>query len=75
MKRFVLIVVELLLGSPAVGQVYRYELENGTRVGTNVSNAASGYSGTGYVTGFDSSNGSDYVQLQVDVPDGQKRHA
>lgn len=69
-KWFVLIAVAMLLASPAAGQVYRYELENGTRVGTVVSTASPGYSGTGFVTGFDSSNGSDYVQLQVDVPNG-----
>ena len=49
---------------------YRYEAETGQRFGTVFSNSISGYSGTGYVTGFDSSNGSDYVQLQVDVPNG-----
>jgi mannan endo-1,4-beta-mannosidase len=69
-KWFVLIVVAMLLASPAAGQVYRYEAETGTRTGTVISTAVSGYSGTGYVTGFDSSGGTDSVQLQVDVPNG-----
>lgn len=53
-------------------QVYRYEAEapGATLVGVQTSHAVSGYSGTGYVTGFDSLNNSDYVQLQVDVPNG-----
>src|SRR5687767_567207 len=55
---------------PLKAQTLRYEAEAGQRFGTNLSNAVAGYSGTGYVTGFDSSSGSDAVQLQVDVPDG-----
>src|SRR6476660_8397108 len=60
----------MLTAAPALAQVYRYEAETGTRTGTNISTAVSGYSGTGYVTGFDSSGGTDSVQLQVDVPNG-----
>ena len=51
-------------------QNLRYEAEAGTRVGTQVSSSVPGYSGTGYVTGFNSQTNSDYVQWQVDVPDG-----
>jgi mannan endo-1,4-beta-mannosidase len=32
------------------------EAENGTRIGTTVTTAAAGYSGTGYVTGFDATD-------------------
>jgi mannan endo-1,4-beta-mannosidase len=56
--------------SPLHAQFHRYEAEapGGTRSGTVVSSAVPGYSGTGYVTDF--TNAADYVQLQVDVPDG-----
>lgn len=54
----------------AHAQIYRYEAETGQLFGTQVSHSVAGYSGTGYVTGFDSAGGTDYVQLQVDVPDG-----
>lgn len=39
------------------------EAENGTRSGTELSTSRSGYSGTGYVTGFDAAN--DRVSLSV----------
>src|SRR5436190_2477454 len=65
-----MIIAVAIFASPAIAQVYRYEAETGTRNGTTISTAVSGYSGTGYVTGFDSSNGTDSVQLQVDVPNG-----
>jgi mannan endo-1,4-beta-mannosidase len=56
---------------PALAQNFRYEAELGQRSGTTVASSVSGYSGTGYVTSFDNdANGGDYVQLQVDVPDG-----
>jgi mannan endo-1,4-beta-mannosidase len=51
-------------------QIYRYEAETGQRFGVQLASNFAGYSGSGYVTGFDSSDGSDHVQLQVDVPDG-----
>lgn len=76
MKYSLVLAVLLCAASPAVGQpYYRYEAEdaalNGTLGGTYVSTSASGYSGTGYVTGFDgSSGGEDYFELNVDVPDG-----
>jgi mannan endo-1,4-beta-mannosidase len=69
-KCSVVFAVVILITSPLPAQVYRYEAENGQLFGTVTSHSVSGYSGTGYVTGFDSSNGSDYFQLQVDVPDG-----
>ncbi len=70
MKCAVVIPMVMLLAAPTRGQIYRYEAETGQLFGTVTSHSVSGYSGTGYVTGFDSSNGSDYFQLQVDVPDG-----
>ncbi len=70
MKTYVLAAILILVAPAAFGQLYRYEAETGQLFGTQVSHTVAGYSGTGYVTGFDSSNGSDYVQLQVDVPDG-----
>lgn len=51
-------------------QPYRFEAETGQRVGTFVSSDDPGYSGTGYVTGFDSQTNSDYFTLQADVPAG-----
>lgn len=63
-------VIGILLATNCVAQTYRFEAETGQLFGTQVSHAVSGYSGTGYVTGFDSSNGSDYLQLQVNAPAG-----
>jgi mannan endo-1,4-beta-mannosidase len=60
----------LFASERACAQIYRYEAESGQRFGTVFSNQVAGYSGAGYVTGFDSGDGSDYVQLNVDVPDG-----
>lgn len=52
-------------------QPYRYEAEDGTLVNVVTSSAVSGYSGTGYVTGFNNQDAvDDYVQLNVDVPEG-----
>ncbi len=57
--------------SPVVGQNFRYEAETGNLVRTVFSNSVPGYSGTGYVTGFENNDSeSDYVELQVDVPEG-----
>lgn len=56
---------------PAFAQVYRYEAEDGTLVATVVANSVPGYSGTGYVTGFDNRDVPiDSVELYVDVPEG-----
>jgi mannan endo-1,4-beta-mannosidase len=57
-------------GSSLHAQNFRYEAEAGTRVGTQVASSVPGFSGTGYVTGFNSQTNSDYVQWQVDVPNG-----
>jgi mannan endo-1,4-beta-mannosidase len=51
-------------------QIYRYEAEDGQLFGTYVSSAVSGYSGAGYVTGFDSGSNTDRFELNVDVPAG-----
>ena len=62
----------VLCAAPAAGQVYRYEAEDADPDdlvgGTSVSSIGSGYSGTGYVTGFTTDNG--YFDLYVDVPAG-----
>ena len=42
-----------LLPVPAGAQVIRLEAEDGTLAGTTTASSAAGYSGTGYVTGFD----------------------
>ena len=56
--------------TPALSQNWRYEAEVAQRTGVQVSTSVGGFSGTGYVTGFDSQNGADKVQWQVDVPNG-----
>ena len=59
------------LGPKAHGQTYRYEAEDGNLVNVVFSNSVSGYSGTGYVTGFNNQDAvDDYVELNVDVPAG-----
>src|SRR6478752_5033632 len=68
--KWLVIIAVAIFASPALAQVYRYEAETGTKTGTSISTAIPGYSGTGYVTGFDSPSGTDSVQLQVDVPNG-----
>ena len=57
--------------SISLGQNYRYEAENGNLVRTLFSNSVPGYSGTGYVTGFENQDSeTDYFELNVDVPEG-----
>ena len=68
--KWLVIIAVAIFASPALAQVYRYEAETGTKTGTIISTTIPGYSGTGYVTGFDSPSGTDSVQLQVDVPNG-----
>lgn len=70
MPKYVLgFTLALWLVSPTVAQVYRYEAENAqVRVGVQISNSVPGYSGTGYVTGFDNNN--DYFETTVNVPSG-----
>ncbi|MEX2307911.1 MAG: glycosyl hydrolase [Pirellulales bacterium] len=70
MRRTFVFAAAMLLAPPALAQVYRYEAETGQRFQTVIGNAVPGYSGTGYVTGFDSQTNSDYVELFVDVPNG-----
>ncbi|MBN2611233.1 MAG: T9SS type A sorting domain-containing protein [Bacteroidales bacterium] len=48
-------------------QITEAEAENGVFSGVTVSNAVAGYSGTGYVTGFD--NSSDKVTVEVYIPE------
>jgi mannan endo-1,4-beta-mannosidase len=48
------ILLLVLIASTAFGQTI--EAETGTRSGTELSTSLSGYSGTGYVTGFDADN-------------------
>jgi mannan endo-1,4-beta-mannosidase len=70
MRRVILGVSLVFAATSAVrAQHLRYEAETAqTLSGVVVRNSVGGYSGTGYVTDFTSS--ADYVQLQVDVPDG-----
>jgi len=48
----------LPITNPPPGSTISLEAENGTLTGTRVSTAVSGYSGTGYVTGFDADGDS-----------------
>jgi mannan endo-1,4-beta-mannosidase len=72
-KQAILLAVALSMFSAAAtarAQFYRLEAESGQRFGTQIASSVPGYSGTGYVTGFNASDGSDYFQLQANVPDG-----
>jgi mannan endo-1,4-beta-mannosidase len=63
----------IFFAEPAFPQIYRYEAESGPtsgRHGVVFSNSVAGYSGTGYLTGFDSQSNSDYFEMQVNVPPG-----
>jgi mannan endo-1,4-beta-mannosidase len=71
------IVALVLYAAPAPAQLcpgcYRYEAESALPQdlhSVNVSSAGSGYSGTGYLTNFNSQTNSDYFELKVDVPNG-----
>ena len=48
------------------------EAEDGSKNGVYKANWRSGYSGSGYVSGFD--NGNDYVEVSVNVPSGGNYH-
>lgn len=69
-RRSSLVALLLSIAAPLSAQNLRYELESGQRFGTVASSSVSGFSGSGYVTGFDSQSNADYVRLEVDVPDG-----
>ncbi len=59
------------MGSPATAQYLRYEAETGNLFNVITSSSVSGYSGTGYVTGFSNQDAvEDYFELHVDVPEG-----
>src|SRR5262245_13756742 len=73
----------LSVGLKASGAAIVLEAENGTLIGTGVSTAASGYSGSGYVTGFDAtgdsvrwtfpgSNGLYQLRIRFRTPYGEK---
>lgn len=64
--RFVLMLFVALVASTASAQ--RIEAETGTLSGTQISTQLSGYSGAGYVTGFDGDG--DKVTLTMDVHSG-----
>lgn len=70
MRSIALSVLLLLLPAVAAAQTYRFEAEDGNPIGTYISSTANGYSGTGYVTGFDSDSGPDRVELQANIPAG-----
>lgn len=61
MRRILLLLI--LIASETYGQTF--EAENGTRSGTDISKSRSGYSGTGYVTGFDSDNDRVSINIQA----------
>ena len=64
-------ILGLSVDQRALGQTYRYEAEDGNLVNTVFSNSVPGYSGTGYVTGFNNQDApEDYFELFVDVPEG-----
>jgi mannan endo-1,4-beta-mannosidase len=68
-KCFTVFALSILLASPALGQVYRYEAETGSLTGTSIFNSTPGFSGTGYVGGFDVDG--DKVSIPVNsLPDG-----
>lgn len=52
-------------GSQPSNNKIALEAENGSKNGTYTSTSRSGYSGNGYVTGFD--NGNDYIEVTVNV--------
>jgi mannan endo-1,4-beta-mannosidase len=54
--------------SHAPAAVYRFEAEAGTRSGVSVASSVPGFSGTGYVTGFDGAN--DRLGWSLNVPQG-----
>ena len=56
---------------PATGANIILEAENAVRNGTQTATAAGGYSGTGYVTGFDT--GTDYVRWTFAATNGLHR--
>ena len=60
-----------LIPSESLGQIYRYEAEDANLFNVVTSNSVPGYSGTGYVTGFNNQDAvDDYFELHVDVPAG-----
>ncbi len=65
---FTLAVASALIADRGAAQVYRFEAENGVRTGVSVASSFLGYSGTGYVTGFD--NDGDRVSIAANAPDG-----
>ena len=65
------IALQAVWSASLFAQIYRYEAEDGNLVRTVFSNSVPGYSGTGYVTGFENQDSlTDYVELNVDVPEG-----
>lgn len=61
----------LLIASVSFSQTLRFEAENANLFNVVTSNSVSGFSGTGYVTGFDNQDSvEDYFQLNVNVPEG-----
>ncbi|WP_053093826.1 glycosyl hydrolase [Rufibacter radiotolerans] len=61
------VVVFLLTAWPAQAQEIKLEAENATRNGVTVGNSLAGYSGTGYVQGFDNSFAKN-VTFTVNAP-------
>ena len=72
MKQAIVLAAALIAGVSAPSssaQIYRFEAETGTLTGTSTAHSIPGYSGSGYVTGFDAS--TDSLSLNVSgVPAG-----
>lgn len=68
MRLFIFSLALVLASGPISAQSVRYEAENGVLTGTVVETSLSGYSGTGYVDGFD--NDGDRVTVTFTLPGG-----
>jgi mannan endo-1,4-beta-mannosidase len=73
MVRSLVIAAALLVGQLAHAQNIRFEAENSlpaNRISVNFANSVGGYSGTGYLTDFDSQANNDRYTMQVNIPQG-----
>jgi mannan endo-1,4-beta-mannosidase len=58
----------LILAGPVGAQALRYEAESGALSGVSIGSSVAGYSGSGYVTGFDVD--TDKITIQANAPAG-----
>lgn len=73
MKNWHILVVLIAVMSPhpSRGQSFRFEAETGALTNVVVGNSVPGFSGTGYVTGFNNQDAvPDFVELNVQLPAG-----